>query len=353
VLAASVHTRLREIELRLELESRPGTPVALAGPSGAGKTSVLRVIAGLLHPDSGQVSVDGEPWLDTAHGVNLPPERRGCGFMFQGYALFPHLRAWENVAYGLGRRRRAHRTTALELLDRFGIARLANAKPRELSGGERQRVALARALARRPRALLLDEPLSALDTRTRAAAARELSSAVVDAEVPTLFVTHDFAEAALLADEIAVLDRGRLVQRGTPATLADSPASAFVADFTGALVLTGEAEPGGGGLTVVRLDGGGEIRSTDSGTGPVAASVYPWEIAVEPPGTEPEGSALNRLDAEVLTVTAVGNRARIGLVAGQHLTAEITAASVARLGLARGSRVTATWKATATRLLPR
>jgi molybdopterin-binding protein len=352
MLAARVNTQLREIALDLELEVRPGAPVALAGPSGAGKTSVLRVIAGLMQPDSGRVTVDGESWLDTERRVNLPPEQRGCGFMFQSYALFPHMRAWENVAYGLGRPRRAHRGRALELLERFGITSLANAKPGELSGGERQRVALARALARRPRALLLDEPLSALDTQTRASAARELSGALADAGVPTLIVTHDFAEAALLADEVAVLDRGRVAQRGTPARLADSPASTFVADLTGAVVLTGEAHSAGA-LTAVALDGGGEITSTDPAGGPVAAIVYPWEIAVEPPGSASEGSALNRLDAEVLNVTAVGNRARVGLFAGQHLTAEITGESASRLGLARGSRVTATWKATATRLIPR
>jgi molybdate transport system ATP-binding protein len=352
VLAASVHTRLREIELRLELEARPGTPVALAGPSGAGKTSVLRVVAGLLRPDSGRVTLGAETWLDTARSVSVPPERRGCGFMFQGYALFPHLRAWENVAYGLGRPRRAHRAAALALLERFGIAGHAEAKPLELSGGERQRVALARALARRPRALLLDEPLSALDARTRASAARELSSTISEAGVPTLIVTHDFTEAALLADEVAVLDRGRVAQRGTPAELADSPESAFVADLTGAVVLSGEARSEGG-LTVVALDGGGEITSTDAARGRIAASVYPWEIAIEPPGSASESSALNRLEAEVLNVTAVGNRARVGLFAGQHLTAEITGESAARLRLERGDRVAAMWKATATRLIPR
>jgi molybdate transport system ATP-binding protein len=213
-------------------------------------------------------------------------------------------------------------------------------------------VALARALARRPRALLLDEPLSALDTQTRAAAARELSGALADAGVPTLIVTHDFAEAALLAEQVAVLDRGRVVQRGTPSELADSPASAFVADLTGAVVLRGEARAEGG-LTVVALDGGGEITSTDAARGRVAASLYPWEISLEPPGVAAEGSALNRLQAEVLNVTAVGNRARVGLFAGQHLTAEITGESASRLGLARGSRVAATWKATATRLIAR
>jgi ABC-type sulfate/molybdate transport systems ATPase subunit len=353
MLAASASTSLRDLRLGVELEVGPGSPLALAGPSGAGKTSVLRIVAGLLRPDEGHVTCGGEGWLDTAREIDLPPERRGCGFLFQGYALFPHLRAWENVAYGLPGGRRARRPRAVALLERFGAARLADARPRELSGGERQRVALARALARRPRALLLDEPLSALDTRTRAAAARELGAAIVEADVPTLLVTHDFTEASLLADEIAIMDAGRVVQRGTAAELADSPSSPFVADFTGAVVLNGEAARTEGGLTVVSLDGGGEIRSTDVARGPVGASIYPWEIAIEPPGAGGGGSALNRLDAEVLSVTAVGNRARVGLLAGQHLTAEISGASASRLGLARGSRVSATWKATATRLIAR
>jgi molybdate transport system ATP-binding protein len=353
MLAASASTALRDLRLRVELEVAAGSPLALAGPSGAGKTSVLRIVAGLLHPDEGHVTCAGEGWLDTAREIDLPPERRGCGFLFQGYALFPHLRAWENVAYGLSGARRARRARAVALLERFDTARLADARPRELSGGERQRVALARALARRPRALLLDEPLSALDTRTRAAAARELAAAIVAANVPTLLVTHDFTEASLLADEVAIMDAGRVVQRGTAAQLADSPASPFVADFTGAVVLDGEAVRTEGGLTVVSLDGGGEIRSTDVARGPVGASIYPWEIAIEPPGQGGGGSALNRLEAEVLSVTAVGNRARVGLLARQHLTAEISGASASRLGLARGSRVSATWKATATRLLPR
>ena len=352
MLAASATATLRDIRLDVELEVRPGAPLALAGPSGAGKTSVLRVIAGLLQPDAGRVTCDPECWLDTHRRVALPPERRRCGFLFQGYALFPHLRAWENVAYGLSGSRRARRARATELLERFDAGALATARPHELSGGERQRVALARALARRPRALLLDEPLSALDARTRSVASRELAGAIAGAGAPTLIVTHDFAEAAELAAEVAIMDGGRIVQRGTPAALADVPGSPFVADFTGAVVLTGEARGGADGLTVIRLDGGGEVRSTDVAYGAVAASVYPWEIALEPPGTS-RGSALNRLDAEVLTVTAVGNRARVGLVAGQHLTAEITGESARRLALAPGSAVVATWKATATRLIPR
>jgi molybdate transport system ATP-binding protein len=353
MLAASASTALRDFRLAVELQVRAGSSLALAGPSGAGKTSVLRIVAGLFRPESGRVTCDGEPWLDTARALDLPPEHRGCGFLFQGYALFPHLRAWENVAYGLRGPRRERRLRAVCLLDRFGASRLADARPHELSGGERQRVALARALSRRPRALLLDEPLSALDTQTRTAAARELAAAIAEAGVPTLLVTHDFTEASLLADEVAIMDAGSVVQRGAATQLAASPASPFVADFTGSVVLIGNARRTSGGLTTIRLDGGGEIRSTDVAIGPVAASVLPWEITVEPPGERNGGSALNRLDAEVLSVTAVGNRARIGLLAGQHLTAEITNASASRLGLARGSRVTATWKATATRLIAR
>jgi molybdate transport system ATP-binding protein len=263
------------------------------------------------------------------------------------------LRAWQNVAYPLRelpraeRRRRAH-----DLLERFGLADRADARPATLSGGERQRVALARALAREPRALLLDEPLSALDARTRASASRELATTLRGAGVPAILVTHDFAEAAALADRVAIVDGGRAIQTGTAAELAARPASAFVADFTGAVVLTGIATAGGGG-TEVLLDGGGVVHSTDAVTGPVAASVHPWEIALGPADADTTGSAQNRLRATVVSVTTVGSRTRVGLDAGQPLAAEVTTASAERLGLAPGATVDASWKATATRLVQR
>ena len=200
----------------MALEVRAGECLALAGPSGAGKTSVLRVAAGLLRPERGRVECDGETWLDTERGIDVPPERRRCGYVFQEYALFPHLNAWQNVAYPLrGMRRSDRRERAHALLERFGIGGLADARPRTLSGGERQRVAVARALARPPGVLLLDEPLSALDARTRAGAARELESVLREVEVPALLVTHDFAEAARLGDRVGVVDAGRVVQEGT------------------------------------------------------------------------------------------------------------------------------------------
>jgi molybdate transport system ATP-binding protein len=354
VLRVEAQTRLGDFDLDLTLEVEAGRCLALAGPSGAGKTSALRIAAGLIRPDAGRVTCGEETWLDTTRGIDVAPERRHCGYVFQDYALFPHLLAWQNVAYGLRDVPRAQRRQHAEaLLERFGIRELADARPGTLSGGERQRVAVARALARTPRALMLDEPLSALDTRTRASAARELGGVLREAEVPTLLVTHDFAEAAQLGDEVGVIDAGRIVQRGTATELAAKPRSPFVADFTGAVVVTGHAGAGRDGLTVVALDGGqATVSSADPhGGGRVALSIYPWEITLLPAASRAEGSAQNRLPAEVVSVTAVGSRVRVGLEAGQPLTAEVTQTAADELGLGPGVEVVASWKAAATRLV--
>jgi molybdate transport system ATP-binding protein len=352
VLRVEARTALGGFELAAALEVPAGSCLALAGPSGAGKSTLLRIAAGLLRPQHVRVTCGDDVWLDTATGRQVPPEQRACGYVFQDYALFGHMAVWQNVAYGLhGTGRAGRRRRAEELLERFGIARLADERPRTLSGGERQRVALARALAPQPRVLLLDEPLSALDARTRASASRELSGVLRDTGVPALLVTHDFTEAAVLGDRVAVIDGGRIVQEGTAGDLAAAPGSAFVADFTGAVVLTGVARPGPGELTVVDLDGGGVATSTDRGSGPVALSVHPWEISLEPAGTSASGSAQNHVDAEVVSVTRVANRVRVGLAAPQPLVAEITGAAVGGLHLAPGVRVMACWKATATRLV--
>ena len=359
MLRVEARTVLGDVQLDLALTAARGECLALVGPSGAGKSSVLRIVAGLLLPDRGTVTCDDDPWLDTLGGVNVPPERRRCGYVFQDYALFAHMTAAQNVAYGLrGLPRGTRRQRAHELLERFGLAERADARPATLSGGERQRVALARTIASSPQALLLDEPLSALDPRTRAAASRELRAVLREAEVPAMLVTHDFAEAAAFGDRVAVLDAGRVVQQGTPAQLAATPASAFVADFAGAVVLTGtarDATGSGAGATVVELDGGGTVSSTDAAQGRVAASVFPWEIVLEPVGDgDPPlspTSARNRLLATIISVTVVGGRARIGLSAGQPLVAEVSEASVTELGLGPGDRVAATWKAAATRLI--
>ena len=169
MLHVELGTRLGALELDVSLRRGRRECLALAGPSGAGKTSILRVVAGLLRPERGVVRCGDETWLDTATGRDLAPDLRRCGYLFQDHALFPHLSAWRNVAYPLRELPRGERRTrAIDLLGRFGMERLADARPGTLSGGERQRVALARALARRPEVLLLDEPLAALDSRTRA-----------------------------------------------------------------------------------------------------------------------------------------------------------------------------------------
>lgn len=352
MLCVEAATRLGSFGLQAAVEVRAGECLALAGPSGAGKSTLLRIIAGLVRPDRGRVECQGHAWLDTDRGVDLAPEGRGCGYVFQDYALFGHLRTWQNVAYALnGQPRARRRARAHELLERFGIGPLAEAWPHTLSAGERQRVALARALARPPSALLLDEPLSALDARSRARAARELTSVLRDIDVPTVMVTHDFSEAALVGDSVAIIDRGRVVQQASANVLAAAPATAFIADFTGAVVLTGQARAGLDGLTAVDLDGGGGVTALDHARGPVAVSIYPWEITIEPGHAPSRASAQNHLTVEIISITSVGNRVRLGLSGPQPLTAEITETAARQLELARGMVVTATWKAAATRLL--
>ena len=230
--------------------------VALVGPSGAGKTTVLRAISGLVRPDRGRIELDGAVLFDGEAGIDVPPERRRVGFVFQDYALFPHMTVEQNVRY-------AGRERVEDLLERLEIAHLARARPESLSGGERQRVGLARALARDPAVLLLDEPLSALDAHTRVTVRAELRELLEGFDLPTLLVTHDYEDAAALAGRIGVLVEGRLLQIGTPAELIAAPADPFVASFTGGNLLRGEATLGAGGLTIVRLEDGTALASAD------------------------------------------------------------------------------------------
>jgi molybdate transport system ATP-binding protein len=229
VLSVDITHPLRSFDLDVRLEVQAGHCLAVAGPSGAGKTTLLRAIAGLLEPRRGRIACGQTTWLDTKTRIAVPAEERRCGLLLQHGALFPHLTAAENVGYGLPRTTR--NAEAHHLLARFDIEHLAHVHPHQLSGGERQRVALARALAVEPPALLLDEPLAGLDARTRVHVRDELAATIEAAGVPALLVTHDIHDAAALADEVAVLDAGRIVQRGTTADLTAAPASAFVADF--------------------------------------------------------------------------------------------------------------------------
>jgi molybdate transport system ATP-binding protein len=340
-LDADVHHGLRAFDLELTLAVGDET-LALVGPSGAGKSTFLRAVAGLERPHRGRIALDGEVWLDTDRGVDVPPERRSVGLVFQEYALFPHLSVRRNVAFG-----GASTAEVDELLERFGIAALAAARPDAISGGERQRVALARALARRPRVLLLDEPLSALDAHTRSAVRGELRGLLAGLGLPVVLVTHDFEDAATLADRVGVLVEGRLLQLGTPAELVAAPVDPFVARFTGANLVRGTSTGPSGGLTEVVLDVGGTMWSTDALRGRVAIAVHPWEISLS--RTAPDDSAVNHLRAPIASITSLGNRARVAV---GPLVAEVTAGSVERLGLREGDVVVASFKATAARLVP-
>jgi molybdenum ABC transporter ATP-binding protein len=350
----TLDVRLIQGSFTLDVATRVEARVtALVGPSGAGKTTLLEAIAGLRRPGRGEIRVADHVLYSSRDGVDLPPYRRHVGYVPQDVALFPHMNVRRNLLYGASRNGSVTAGLPLDRITRMlEIEPLIDRGVRDLSGGERQRVALARALAPGPDVLLLDEPLSALDARTRAAAGRELAAVLQAAGVPALLVTHDFQEAALLGDRVGVMDGGRIVQTGSASELAAEPASPFVADFTGAVVLTGTASPGAGGLTRVALDGGGEVSSPDAGEGPVAVTVFPWDIALAPPGAVDPGSARNHLAVAVVSVTAVGNRVRVGLTAPQPLTAELTAPAVERLHIQPGARLVASWKATATKLLP-
>jgi molybdate transport system ATP-binding protein len=203
-----------------------GKTLALIGPSGAGKSTILRTIAGLHHGAHGRIACDGEVWLDSQAHVDRPPHERHVGLVFQSYALFPHLSARGNVEIALGHLPGgARRAAADALLARANLAGLEGRKPAELSGGEQQRVAVARALARDPRVLLLDEPFSAIDRRTRRRLQADLIGLRQDVRAPIILVTHDLDEAMGLADEVVVLDRGRILQQGLVRDVVGAPAS--------------------------------------------------------------------------------------------------------------------------------
>ncbi len=227
-LELDLEARVGSLSLRARLEI-DGGPLALVGPNGAGKTSLLRVLLGVLGPARGRIALDGVALLDSARGIDLPPEERRLGYVPQHFALFPHLSTIANVEFGI--EGPARRVRALALLESLEIAHLAERRPAALSGGERQRVALARALAAGPKALLLDEPLAALDVGARRQVRDFLAARLRALSLPALVVTHDAADAEALAERIAVLEGGALVQVGTPAELRTAPATRFVANF--------------------------------------------------------------------------------------------------------------------------
>lgn len=314
----------------------------ILGPSGAGKSVLLETIAGFYHPDSGTIKIGGRD-MTTA-----PPEARRIGFMFQDYALFPHLTVAQNVRFACrnGDSARSH-----DLLARLGIAPLANRHPANLSGGEKQRVALARALAMNPALFLFDEPLSALDAPTRDALRDELKSLLRHLGLPAIYVTHDQAEALVLADKMAILRNGELLQVGTPSEIFNAPVNEFVANFVGIeTVLEGRTLEVSDGDVRVAL-GACEIHAAaESASRRVLVCIRPEDVALSH-NSRANSSARNQFNARVVEITALAHLFKITLDCGFPLVAYITKQSYLELNIARGAHVVASVKATVIHLI--
>lgn len=342
-LDARVQLGRGDFSLDLSLDAADGDTIGLLGPNGSGKSTTLRCLAGLDAPQTGRIDIAGVTVVDTARGIDLPPEQRSVGFVFQDYLLFPHMSVLDNVAFGLrarGEARQSAERRAREWLDRLEIGDLASRKPGRLSGGQAQRVALARALVIEPDLLLLDEPLAALDAGTRASVRSLLRRHLADFHGAVVMVTHDPMDAMVLADRVVVLEDGHAVQAGTPGDVARRPESSYVAQLVGVNMLRGHAHDG-----VVDLDSGGEIRIANVAiSGPVIVALRPEAISVHL--QHPEGSARNVWQSRVSSLEARGDLVRLEVEGPPALTAVITPAAVADLGLHEGADVWLTAKAT-------
>jgi molybdate transport system ATP-binding protein len=346
-LDAEVALALGDLDLDVGLEVRDGV-VAVVGPNGSGKTTLLRALAGLVPIGRGRVAIDGRPVEDTAERLRLAPEARGVGVVFQDHLLFDHLTALDNVAFGLRARgvpRDEARRRAADWLERVGIAAAAARRPRQLSGGESQRVALARALVTEPAVLLLDEPLAAVDASARAELRHVLRGELQRYAGSRIIVTHDPIEAAALADELVVLEAGRVTQRGHLADVTAHPRSSWVATMVGLNLVRGTADG-----TAITLPGGAVLVGPTPATGPVFAAFRPNAVTLH--RTRPDGSARNTWPGEATELHPAGDRARIRVDGAVPLVAEVTAGAVADLHLADGGPVWASLKATEVDVYP-
>ncbi|MFC8712940.1 ABC transporter ATP-binding protein [Streptomyces sp. NPDC057197] len=329
--------------LDVPLTAAPGEVVALLGPNGAGKTTALRALAGLVPLTGGRLRLDG------AELERTPPEKRPVGVVFQDYLLFPHLSALDNVAFGprcQGATRAEARAQAAEWLARMGLADHAGAKPRRLSGGQAQRVAVARALATRPRLLLLDEPLAALDARTRLEVRAQLRRHLAEFEAVAVLVTHDPLDAMVLADRLVVVEHGRVVQEGTPPEIARRPRTDYIAQLVGLNLYRGRAEG-----HLVRLESGTALTTTEKLTGPAFVAFPPGAVTLhrERPA---DTSARNLWRCEVAGLETHGDRIRADLTGELALAADLTTVAAAELGLEPGAGVWAAVKAAQTHAYP-
>jgi len=349
-LHADVLVRRGAFTLDVDITAMPGQVLGVLGPNGAGKSTLLRVLAGLDPLSAGHVRL-GETMLDDpSAGIFLPAARRPVGIVFQDYRLFPHLSALDNVAFGLraaGVDRPVARERAAALLHRLGLADLSSRRPGQLSGGQAQRVALARALATNPGLLLLDEPLSALDARTRLEVRAHLREHLRDYPGPVLVVTHDPLEAMVLTDRLVVIEEGRVVQTGSPLEVARRPATQYVARLVGLNLWSGRLGRAGR----VDLEAGGAVSGVVDAAmvegDTVLVALRPTAITLSTAQPGP-ASARNVWGGQVVGVELLADRVRVEVDGPPHAFVDITPAAVTELDLTPGRRVWLAAKATET-----
>lgn len=341
------------VHLCVELDSAP--ILVLFGPSGSGKTTALRCLAGLERPDRGEIRLGADAWFDSSAQVFVPPQGRRIGYLFQGYALFPHLTVEDNIAFGLRRLRQTERRQRVyELMRLLGMEELKARFPHELSGGQAQRVALARTLAPRPRLLLLDEPLSALDAPAREQLRRELRGLLLSSSLPAVVVTHDRLEALSVGDQMAVLIDGEVRQCGPVEEVFTTPWSVEVAKSVGVenILPARVAEAGADLITLQagsrRLFALGPARAGEE----VFACIRAEEVILER-GESARVSARNRLAGRVVRMQPEGPLVRVTLDCGIKLTALVTRQTLEEFQLQEGMQVTALIKAPAIHLIAR
>ncbi len=329
-------------EVDIDLDIPAGRTLGLLGPNGAGKSTVVSALSGLLPISTGTIELSGQVLDQPDEAVFLPPEHRRIGVLFQDYLLFPRMSVIENVAFGLRSRGVPNQEAlnrAAEWIKKMGLVGKETRRASQLSGGEAQRVALARALVTEPKLLLLDEPLSSLDVTTREDLRRSLRDHLEAFSGPRLVITHDPAEAFLLADQISIIESGRITQSGSADDIRLRPRTRYVADLAGSNFLTGRASAG-------RVDLGGiSLQIADHELeGHVTLAIRPAAVAVFP--SEPQGSYRNSWSTKVELVEPLGERTRLLSGAPIPLTIEITSEAASELGLAKGQTIWVAVKAT-------
>jgi molybdate transport system ATP-binding protein len=326
----------------------PAGVTILFGPSGSGKTTVLRCIAGIVRPESGSIAIDDAPLFCSSRGIDLPVRMRGVGYVFQNLALFPHLTALGNIEFGIGGLdRHSRRQRALELMEALKIQHTAGRRPSEISGGEAQRVALARALAVRPRLLLLDEPLSAIDESTKMGIIADLREVNRDLRLPVVYVTHSRDEAVSLGERILIMDHGKIVAAGEPLEVFGAPVSKRVARLTGVENIfesrVNSTNSGAGTTSVKVSDKNGsceiEVPVTDREPGEtLTIAVRSGDILLATSEMR-NTSARNILPGKISSIDMASDRTLVNVASGVNWVVSVTREAAVELGLTEGQHV--------------